>query len=133
MPGEAEKTAAHLGITLEKLFEEKLVINWFENLNGEEMFVLSPAVTKTQPGGMADGDPRGTCVFLKDGLCSIHVVKPHECAMYNHVDSPAEVATRHRAVAEAWRSHQPLLKSLLGEEPEVSPFYGGPLGFLFEP
>lgn len=117
LPGEAERTADLLGLTLADLFHAKLSIDWWEA--GPRMesttFVLSPAVVHGPVGQEFAFDPRGVCVFYKDGRCEIHEAKPYECAAY--VCSETDVDERHLEVALAWREHQRQITELLGREP----------------
>jgi Fe-S-cluster containining protein len=53
-------------------------------------------------------EPRGVCVFLKEGRCSIHAVKPFECAELLHGDSHMTVGLRHAGIGKAWRGRQEL-------------------------
>ena len=123
-PGEAEKVAAFLGMPLDQLFKEKLGVNWW---SGDLAFVLAPAVTSMQPGQEFRYDPRGTCVFFQDGKCSIHEVKPFECADTMCGDSRKVTEERHEAIADSWRGeeHQAQIVKLLGREPieEEGSFY----------
>lgn len=129
-PGEAEKVADHLGLSLEDLFKTKLGVDWWEG-SGEDIFLLTPALSNMTPGEEYPGDPRGSCVFFEDGLCSIHSVKPFECGEYMHGDSHGEISSRHRSVADLWRDHQDQIETLLGREPQSSSFGGdGLFGLL---
>ena len=132
MPGEVEIAAQHLGLPLQEFFEKNLGVNWWEA--GDEIenniFVLAPALVGEEPGYEYPGDPRGTCVFYKDGKCSIHAVKPFECAQFLHGQEFEMVHERHKAVAMAWQDRQEQIKELLGHEPEASEFTSGLFGML---
>jgi Fe-S-cluster containining protein len=122
LPNEAEKAAQYLGISLQQFFSRFLGINWWEeNSELDTTFVLAPSIIDMEPGTEYPGDPRGQCIFFKDGLCEIHAVKPFECAQGMH-DEPTN--GRHFDVAKAWVSHQPQIKNLLGREPETQEFHG---------
>ena len=117
MPGEAEKAAQWLGVSLREFFDTYLGVDWWD---GEPpVFVLAPAIVSMEPGSEYPADPRGRCVFYENGLCKIHPVKPYECAFYHHSDSDEVIQERHRRVAEAWKEHQEQIKNLLGREPEA--------------
>ena len=122
MPGEAEQTAAHLGISLEELFKQHLGVNWY--VGDEDTFVLAPAITSMDAGGEYPGDPRGTCVFFKEGRCQIQGAKPFECREYLHDQTKEDVSKRHKEVAETWNTpeHQQQIVRLLGREPEAESF-----------
>jgi Fe-S-cluster containining protein len=127
LPGEAEIAAESLGMTLPEFFAKYLAVDWWEG--SPDIFLLSPAVLGEEAGTEFPGDPRGTCVFLEEGRCRIHPVKPHECRMEWHGDSGDSYS--HEGTAMAWKDHQGQVTELLGREPEASPFYGGGLLGLF--
>ena len=120
MPGQAEKVAEHLGITLDELFHTKLMVDfWVDEGDGEDTYVLSPAVKDGIPGKEFPYHPHGVCVFLKEGLCEIHPVKPAECADYVCGEKMELAFIRKRAIKEAWEEHQPQINELLGRSPEL--------------
>lgn len=123
-PGEAEKVAEYLGLTMEELFKTKLGVDWYENLGDGDVFVLAPAITTMTPGSEYPSNPRGRCIFFKDGLCSIHSVKPFECRESHHSDSAENIRVRHREAAESWIDEQGQIKDILGRTPKSS-YYGG--------
>lgn len=120
MPGEAEKAAEYLGISLQEFFNQYLGINWWVADN--DIFVLAPAIIDMTPGKEYPGDPRGECIFFKKDLCAIHVVKPFECAECIHTESEGVSNQRHHEVAEAWKDHQKQIEELLGRKPESADF-----------
>lgn len=121
LPGEAERVAEFLNLTLQELFNTKLGVNWW--VAAEDIFVLAPAITKMSPGREYPGDPRGKCIFYNsDGLCEIHPVKPFECREYNHDHSKEQVHERHKKTAMAWESDQTQIQELLEREPVSASF-----------
>lgn len=76
-----------------------------------------PAFVKHSVMGNQDSEPgdwtsfswpfkHGDCIFLKDGLCSIHPVKPLICRLGHHDDSldiPLESGDMNRIIARAWQ------------------------------
>lgn len=117
-PGEVEKVATFLGISLQELFSDYLAIDYWA---GESIFILAPA-TKTLTGGlpgqMYTYFGKGECVFFKDGKCSIHEVKPFECKELLH-DSMEISQQRHEDVAMFWKSDQSQIKELYGKNPKI--------------
>jgi Fe-S-cluster containining protein len=70
-------------MTVERLFETRLCVDYWINADESNTLCLSPASSVTAPGTMmsfsaAFGPQR--CMFLTDDLrCEIHPVKPLEC------------------------------------------------------
>lgn len=124
LPGEAEKAAAHLGMSLQEFFDTYLAVDWWE---GEpDIFLLSPTIVGEDAGTEFPGDPHGTCVFYKNGRCEIHEVKPFECRDFwcgNSAGSPDV----HHDTATAWEPHQDQIRDLLGREPVSATYEGGGL------
>ena len=116
MPGEAEKVAAFLKISMQELFEKYLAIDWYSE-DGVDYYPLSPAVVGNMTGEMFPFKPSGTCVFLENGNCKIHSVAPFECQKYIHTQTQTETRERHGYVAKQWVSKEQYLKNLLGTEP----------------
>lgn len=115
-PGEAEKTAELLGMTLPDLFEKRLLVDWWEADEGPT-FLLRPATANACPGDESPLDPRGRCVFLTEGRCEIHKAKPSECRALTHGDSLRTLKTRRRRLVRRWSAHQDQITELLGRSP----------------
>lgn len=118
-PGEAEKVAAFLGMSLERLFREHLSVEYW--IGGNEVFALRPNTDHGVAGQLAPYKPMGRCVFLKDGKCGIHAVKPFECREFLHGDPDEIVNARHEQVADSWRTEeaQAQIRTLYGSQPSV--------------
>jgi Fe-S-cluster containining protein len=126
LPGEAEKAAELLGMTLPEFFGAYLAVDWWEDT--PDIFLLSPAIAGEEPGTEFPGNPRGACVFYENGRCRIHRAKPHECreALCDGSGSPSI----HEDTAMAWKEHQGQVAELLGREPEAEPYDGSLFGGL---
>jgi Fe-S-cluster containining protein len=139
MPGEVAEAAKFLGMEPQAFFDKYLAVDFFEGGYEDEVpdtvFVLAPALVGEE-GGMYPYEPRGTCVFYKDGKCGIHAVKPFECRKYIHSDHRQVAILRHQDVAVAWQSHQDEVKALF-QHPYVpegemeGSIFGGLLGSVF--
>lgn len=120
-PGEAERAAKLTGMSLPNFFKRFLQVDWWcaDSKVDHDVFVLSPAVVNGQPGEMFAGNPRGTCVFYKDGQCSIHAAKPFECRDAYHTDADKKIETRKVGITKKWdkQLHQKQIKKLLGRAP----------------
>ena len=71
------------------------------------------------PGREYPANPRGQCMFYKNGLCSIHEVKPFECKEYICGSDIEDVKNRHKSVAMEWNTekNQEQIVGLLGCQP----------------
>jgi Fe-S-cluster containining protein len=121
-PGEVEKVAEFLGLSVAQLFETRLMVDWWNaGVDSEvDIFLLSPAVTSESAGQEFPFNPKGRCTFFKDGLCEIHQVKPYECRVSMCGESREIARERHKEAAFAWKGHQDQIKALLGRDPEVA-------------
>jgi Fe-S-cluster containining protein len=126
IPGEIEKVAKHLKISVKELFKTKLAVDWWEDM--EDIFVLSPALKGEETGEMFPYNPQGECVFFNKGRCDIHPVKPYECAMWS-CKKPDK--TYHENAKEKWNNPkaQQQIEKLLGRKPCSGT--GSPLDLLF--
>jgi Fe-S-cluster containining protein len=125
--GEVEKTAKFLKLSLKKFFDKYLMIDWWtgsEESNGEAVFIISPGLVGEDVGEMAPYKSLGTCVFFEDGKCSIHSVKPFECAAMLH---ESENKSNHKEAMLSWNNPdaQQQIKKLLEYEPYERENEGG--------
>lgn len=130
MPGEAEKAAKLMKMSLKKFFNNYLGVDWWNGETyGAETFILSPVTVSTEPGEIFEKNPTGVCIFYKDNRCRIHAAKPYECQMYWHGDTGG--SARHKKVAMAWKKHQAQIEKLLGCKP-IAPelTIGDMIGFM---
>lgn len=130
LPGEAEKAAEYLNLTLEEFFHDYLAVDWW--VDYPNVYVLSPAVVGADTGTEFSGDPHGTCIFYVDKRCQIHAVKPYECRKM-WCGQPDGIESEHGKVADVWRDdeHQQQVRDLLGREPVATEYSGGLMDWLF--
>lgn len=95
--GQLEKVATFLGVCLPTLFRRYLKVESFVDrlelagvVDEKRYFVLTPKFRN------------GHCVFFQNGHCSIHPVKPMECATTSCQESNS--ATIKGQVATTWMS-----------------------------
>lgn len=120
-PGEAEKAAEHLGMTLQEFFDKYLVVDtWYgdNRSDGKNIYVLSPSFSRATPGEMAPAVNAGTCIFFENGKCSIHPAKPLECRIYDHTKPHEKASENHMKIMELWKDHQSQPEQLLGKKPD---------------
>ena len=124
-PGEAELAAKLKSQTLKQFFDENLAVDYYlaSESKGlaEDLFLLSPATIEIETGTEFPYEPRGTCVFFKNGQCDIHAVKPYECKVAFHGNGKPDKKDKdvHREVAKSWRGYQSQIRDLLGRDPTV--------------
>lgn len=80
----------------------KLMEDWWEPEHNSPPVDLLSAPCVGYEGARAPSFPNQSCAFLKDGLCSIHKIKPHEGKAARH---DAHKGGLHRAIARAWWIH----------------------------
>jgi len=113
IPGEAEKVAEYLNISLKELFHTKLMVDWWVNYP-KNIYLLAPAIMDKEPGKEYPGNPIGRCVFFTEyELCEIHPVKPFECKELLH-----GVNASHEETAKTWKNNQGQVEELLGRRLE---------------
>lgn len=123
--GEEKIIADYLNISIKELFDKYLLVDWHETQDSKgnlhDYFLLSPCVTTQKPGGQFPFDPRGQCVFFKDGLCSIHAVAPFECQKLDHTTDRNVSINNHLTAARSWDNAdaQRDIEILLGNKPTV--------------
>lgn len=115
LPGEVAKAAALLGMTEQNFFDTYIGVDWWEA--GTPTFVLAPVTTACAPGSEYSTDPRGRCIFFKDGECSIHAAKPNECSFSDHTKTDDECMENRKQIMEAWKDNQGEVERLLGRTP----------------
>lgn len=78
---------------------KKIAIDWFEgDGDTEDILVLAPNIVNND-SIQYPNNPNGVCIFYEHGKCSIHEIKPYECAKLMHDEG---VEGRHEEVAKAW-------------------------------
>lgn len=130
-PDQIEPLAARMDLTVKQLFDRHLAVDWWcgdSITDGEDVFVLSPAITGEAIGDMFPGNPQGTCVLFKKGKCTIHKLgKPDECAFARCDEKRTAMTANRHKIVHAWNTpeNQKMIRDLLGREPTTETFYGG--------
>ena len=116
-PGQLEKIALHLNMPVEQMFKEYLSVDWWVIPTGN-IYMLAPAIERYE-GRSYPSYPHGRCIFLKDGLCMVHEVKPVECALAGCGDerTDEERYKFRESLALAWQEEkwQEMIKRLRRE------------------
>jgi hypothetical protein len=116
-PGEATRAAAYLGLTLEQFFARSLIIDWYDDLDGEDVELLAPATERQVPGtraGFEDPWHPSRCRLLTDRGCGLPFeLRPAECRRYYGCD-PSTWSSEGRSpdLAASWRERPEELEQL---------------------
>lgn len=102
LPEQIPAVIEFFGKPLAELIGRELAYDWWND--SPDVIVIAPNVVRNNDE-MYPSNPKRQCSLYVDGKCSIHVVKPHECAAYIH-DRGDDVKPRHHAVKDAWRDVQ---------------------------
>lgn len=132
-PGEAEKAAKFLKLSMRTFFKRYLGVNWYSTPDGP-VFVLAPALVGEEAGQEYPADPRGRCVFFtKDRRCLIHAAKPFGCSHGSPCETgmtPLWKEAHQEVTVPLWAKHQDQIVKLLGRKPEEDENFS-PLAMLF--
>lgn len=103
LPEQMESLFAFFKISsLDNLLEGgKLAIDWWNDDNGD-ILVLAPNIIGNDEIQYPN-NPKGECVFYKNGKCQIYDIRPFECAMYLHDQDERKINKRHEMVAMQWK------------------------------
>lgn len=128
LPEEIKPLADFLGMTEKEVFDKHLLVDYVtvidhdvsEDYEEDVIFVLSPAIVGSSPGGVFPANPHGVCQWFQEGKCTIHTVKPYECREYNHDTPRLDSAERHaNEIPNRWVPHQKYIEGLLEYLPDV--------------
>lgn len=109
-PGEAEKAAESLGMSMEQFVREFLVIDSLELEAGKKVEVFAPAKLEedgswvSPPNTKADAAYKfkpGRCIFFDGPGCRIYQARPIECRHYSCIHRPEQNLSR-REIAQMW-------------------------------
>lgn len=101
----------------------KFAIDWWEET--DDILVLAPNI-KNNGNIQYPSDPRGECVFFKDGKCEIHSIRPIECEALHHDQDKYSSNGLHEKVAKEWEKIDML--DDFENEIETSSFAGSFMG-----
>jgi len=113
-PGEAEGSAALLGLAPDEFVRRYLVVDHIE-VDGETVHVFAPVKLGRDgkpaipPASRTDAlyrALRGTCIFFKDDGCGIYEARPLECRKYICTNKPSDNPS-HEDIARLWRGDAP--------------------------
>ena len=106
-PGEPEKAAAYLNQTMEEFSKNLITDYWGCEKTGKVLYVTAPRkVGVDADRSVASWEypfVKAPCVFLKNGRCSIHAVKPRECR--DAMICKKTFGSR-EAIAREWEEHR---------------------------
>jgi hypothetical protein len=106
LPGEAEKVAKYLKMKFEKFRKKYLVIDcWY---TGDcDIWAYSPRKGNDDSSYLRNTGAKwedSSCIFLKDGLCEIHNVKPKECKIvFCCGENSGGISDARESVVQQWK------------------------------
>ncbi len=102
-PGEAERAAELLNLTLQDFFDQYLVIDYWVGTE-ENILLLQPRQigNSRKRLNFTDAFRESPCIFLEQGLCKIHEAKPFECKATMGCVEKVKPTGWHETAAMAW-------------------------------
>lgn len=116
-PDQIEPLARRLNLTLAALFQGYLTIDAVlveEKGQPKGVYVLAPAMVGQRASAISDPTAKGTCVWLKDGQCAIHDMKPRECQMIDHATAARDGDLLRASILKAWMPRKSFVQGLYG-------------------
>ena len=95
-------------LNIRELFKNGFAIDWWVDDN-DDILVLAPQIIGNSNIEYPK-NPHGVCVFYKNGICSIHNIKPFECYEYMHSDENRTIEDRKEKIKEEWKESKLLLE-----------------------
>ena len=118
-PQQIEVVARRQNTTVAALFKTHLTIDTALVREAGRMtaiYVLAPAIRGKKAGAISDPTARGECVWLKDGRCVIHDVKPAECRATDHTMSALDSNMLRAAILKQWAPYRKFIQTLYGKK-----------------
>jgi len=105
-PDQIAPLARHLGLSIGETFKKHLAVGVTAMSDGTRRYGVMPHKLRDgkKPGSVWTLDELarpGRCVFYDRGKCTIHPVRPYECARMMHDRPEAAVRLRH-AIVPRW-------------------------------
>ena len=108
VPEQVPEIEAYFAKKLSDFLGKELAIDWGNDMDmRENILLLAPNIEGNQ-SIQYPANPRGKCVFFKEGRCAIYSIRPYECGVANHMDGEEKDFLRHVAIASQWK-HSTLL------------------------
>jgi Fe-S-cluster containining protein len=118
-PQEIELVARKLNVAIEDLFKDYLTIDAVLIAGADRptgVYVLAPAIVGRKSATIADPTARGSCVWLKNGKCDIHAVKPAECRATDHSTSGRDSDMLRASILKQWVPYKKFVQNLYGRK-----------------
>jgi|SRR5579862_4870139 len=118
-PDQIAPLARRLNLSIGELYRRFLRIDAVliaERGQMKAAFVLAPAMIDKRPGAIADPADHGACVWLTDGRCGIHEMKPRECRLVDHATTPADGDRLRSAILKQWVPAKGFVQEFYGKK-----------------
>ena len=86
IPEQITEVIRYFGKELSELLGRELAIDWGTDMGMKDNILLLAPNIEDNHSIQYPADPRGRCVFLKEGRCSIYSIRPYECGVMSHSD-----------------------------------------------
>jgi Fe-S-cluster containining protein len=104
IPEQVPAIEIYFGKKISELLGKELAIDWGTDMEMKEnILLLAPNIENNQ-SIQYPANPRGKCVFLVEGKCSIYAVRPYECGVASHSDTEEKDILRHIEIAAKWKN-----------------------------
>ncbi len=105
-PDQVEDLLEYFNVdSIDDLFQEGIVIDWYQKYNGgKDVLLLAPNIKGNMGQIQYPAKPSGECVFFDQDMqrCTIYPIRPFECAELHHTDSREKCLERHKEIAGMW-------------------------------
>lgn len=104
IPEQVPEIETYFGRKIAELLGKELAIDWGTDIEMKDNILLLAPNIKDNQSIQYPANPRGECIFLKEGKCSIYSIRPYECGVASHSDEAEKDILRHIEIATKWKN-----------------------------
>jgi Fe-S-cluster containining protein len=131
VPEQIPEIEEFFGKKIPELLGKELAIDWGTEIEMKEHILLLAPNLEKNASIQYPAVPNGTCVFFKEGKCTIYPIRPYECGVAVHTDSTDVDLLRHIEIATRWK-HNPTLagyrETIICHQPSFADLFGKEAG-----
>lgn len=127
IPEQVPEIETYFGRNIFDLLGKELAIDWGTDMEMKENILLLAPNIKGNQSIQYPANPRGECIFLKEGKCTIYSVRPYECGVTSHTDKEEKDILRHIEIATKWKNSKILedyKENIICYQPTFNDLYG---------